>query len=98
MFLEVSTNKADVLFAEPYYGFKYLESNPDSVKNIAEARPIKVLGNCYMFKRGENDLKHMLDVAIEDLLSSGYVDELLEAYEPYPGTFYRTALPYRSFL
>jgi polar amino acid transport system substrate-binding protein len=96
MFLEVSTNKADVLFAEPYYGFKYIESNPDSVKNIAEARPIKVLGNCYMFKRGENDLKHMLDVAIEDLLNSGYVDELLEAYEPYPGTFYRTALPYRS--
>jgi polar amino acid transport system substrate-binding protein len=96
LFLEVSTNKADVLFAEPYFGFKYLESNPDSVKNIADARPIKVLGNCYMFKRGENDLKHMLDVAIEDLLNSGYVDELLEAYEPYPGTFYRTALPYRS--
>ncbi len=95
MFLEVATNKADVCFAEPYYGFKYLQSNPGSVKNIAAARPIKVLGNCYMFKKGEYQLKHTLDVAIEDLLNSGFVDKLLEKYEPYPNTFYRVALPIR---
>jgi hypothetical protein len=37
----------------------------------------------------------MLDVAIEDLLNSGYVDKVLDKYEPYPGTFYRVARPYR---
>lgn len=95
LFLEVTNNKADVLFAEPYYGYKFLESNPKSVKNIAAENPIRVLGNCYMLKRDQVRMKHMLDVAIEDLLNSGYVDQLLAKYEPTPGTFYRVARPYR---
>lgn len=95
MFLEVATNKSDVCFAEPYYGFKYLKSNPDSVKNIAAARPVKILGNCYMFKQGEFQLKHTIDVAVEDLINSGFVDKLLNKYEPYTNTFYRVALPIR---
>lgn len=95
LFLEVNTNKADVLFAEPYYGYKFLESNPDTVKNIAAERPIRVLGNCYMFKKGESQLKHMLDVAIEDLQNSEFVDHVIDKYEPAPNTFYRVTLPIR---
>jgi ABC-type amino acid transport substrate-binding protein len=95
MFLEVATNKTDVCFAEPFYGYKYIENNPGSVKNIADITPVKVLGNCYMFKKGEFEFKQALDVAIQDLLNSGFVDNLLDKYEPYPNTFYRVAHPYR---
>lgn len=96
LFLQITTNKADVIFAEPYFGHQFLQSNPNSVRNVAAARPIKVLGNVYMFRKGEEQLKQMLDVAIEDLINSGFVDQLLAKYEPAPGTFYRVAYPYRS--
>lgn len=95
LFLQLSTNKADICFAEPYFAYEFQKSNPNSVKNIAAESPIRVLGNVYMFKRGENDLKHMLDTALEDLLNSGFVDQLIDKYEPVPGTFYRVAKPYR---
>jgi polar amino acid transport system substrate-binding protein len=94
-FLDITGNKADVFFAEPYFGYKFLQTNPNSIKNIAAEKPIRVLGNCYMFKRGEFEFKHMLDVALEDLQNSGYVDGLLDKYEPAKNTFYRVALPYR---
>jgi len=95
LFLEVSSDKADVLFAEPYFAYEFLKSNPGSVKNIAVEKPIRALGNCYMFKKGEFQYKQMLDVAIEDLLNSGFVDDLMKKYEPAPNTFYRVAKPYR---
>lgn len=96
LFLEVTSNKSDMAFAEPYYGYKQLQANPGSVKNVAAERPVRVLGNCYMFKKNEYQLKHMLDVAVEDLLNSGFVDQLLDKYSPKPNTFYRVGYPYRA--
>lgn len=95
MFLNIATNKADVVFAEPYYGYKYMKNNPGTVKNIAAESPIRLFGNCYMIKKNEMQLKHMLDVAIQDLLNSGYVDEVIDNYEPVDGLFYRAARPFR---
>lgn len=95
MFLDVTTKKADVLFAEPYYAYKFLKDNPGSIKNIAADKPIRLLGNCYMFRKGESQLEEMLDTAIEDLQNSGFVDKVIEKYEPAPNTFYRVANPYQ---
>ena len=94
-FLNVKSKKADVLFAEPFFGYEFLKNNPGSLKNIGAEKPIRLLGNCYMFKANEFQMKQMLDVAIEDLLNSGFVDKVLDKYEPYPGTFYRASRPYR---
>jgi len=96
LFLEVSNRKGDVLFAEPYYGFKFSETNPGKVKNIAVAQPVKILGNCYMMKQNEFVLKQSLDIALADLLGSRFIDALLDKYEPFPGAFYRVAEPYRA--
>jgi ABC-type amino acid transport substrate-binding protein len=96
LFLEVADNKADVLFAEPYFAHEYLKNNPGKIRNIAAKNPIQVLGNCFMFKKGEWQLKQMFDVAIEVEQDSGIMDGLLEKYENAPGQFYSVALPYRS--
>ena len=96
LFLEVANNKADVLFAEPYFAYGYLKNNPGKVRNIAEDRPVRVLGNDFMMKKDEWQLKQMIDVAIEDLQNSGAIEGTLEKYESAPGQFYRVALPYRG--
>jgi hypothetical protein len=72
-----------------------LKNNPGSVKNIAAEKPIRILGNCYMFKSNESQLEEMMDTAIEDLQNSGFIDEVLRKYEPAPNTFYRVAEPIR---
>ena len=95
LMLEVGTRKADVTFAEPYFGYAYLKSNPDTVKNIAAERPICIFGNTVMFRRGQLEFRTMVDIALTELINSGTVDRLLELYEPQPGLFYRSALPFQ---
>ena len=95
LFLEVANNKADVLFAEPYFAAEYLKNNPGKIKNIADTEPIRVLGNCYMMKKNEWQFKQMVDTALEDLLNSGYVDTLVATYTT-PTLFYPAAHPYRT--
>lgn len=95
-FLDLASNKCDVVFAEPYFGYEYLKNNPGTIRNIAADAPIRLFGNCYMFRMNEFQMKQMLDIAIQDLINSGYVDKIIQKYEPAPNLFYRTAKPYKS--
>lgn len=95
LFLDVTSNKADVFFAEPSQGISFLKSNPGKVKNLAAAHPIKVFPNVFLMKGGEPRLKAMIDTALEELENSGVVDQILRKYEPGPNAFYRVATPYR---
>lgn len=96
-FLDLTSNKCDVVFAEPYYAYEYLKNNPGTIMNIAEKNPIRLFGNCYMFKKNEFQLQQMLNVAIQDLINSGYVDKVILKYEPVPHLFYRNANQYKQF-
>jgi len=97
-FLDLTSNKCDIVFTEPYYAYEYLKNNPGTIKNIAEANPIRLFGNCYMFKKNEFQLQHMLNVAIQDLINSGFVDKVIAKYEPVPHLFYRPANQFKPFL
>ena len=95
-FLDLTSKKCDVVFAEPYYAYEYEKNNPGTIKNIASESPIRLFGNCYMFKKNEFQMKHMLDVAIQDLINSGFVEKVIDKYEPAPNLFYRVAPPYKT--
>ena len=96
--LDLASNKCDVVFTEPYYAYEYLKNNPGTIKNIAESNPIRLFGNCYMFKKNEFQLQQMLNVAIQDLINSGYVDKVISQYEPAPRLFYRSANQFKPFM
>lgn len=96
-FLDLTAEKCDVVFAEPYYAYEYLKNNPGTIKNIAESNPIRLFGNCYMFKKNEFQLQQMLNVAIQDLINSGFVDKTISKYEPIPHLFYRSANQFKGF-
>ena len=95
--LDLETGKCDMVPTEPFYAYEYLKNNPGTIKNIAVEQPIRLFGNCYMFKKNEFQMKHMIDVAIQDLINSGYVDKIISKYEPAPNLFYRAAPVYKPF-
>lgn len=96
-FLDLETKKCDVVFTEPFYAYEYEKNNPGTIKNIAAETPIRLFGNCYMFRKNEFQMKHMLDVAIQDLINSGFVQKTITKYEPSPNLFYRVAKPYSTY-
>ncbi len=96
LFLELTANKVDIVFAEPVQGLDYLKSNPGKIKNIAAASPIRIFANVYLMPKKEFQLKGMVDVALESLQNSGFVDQVLKKYEPGPHVYYRVARPFKA--
>ena len=93
-FKDVTSRKADLIIMEPYQAEKFLANNPNSIKKLDLGLPLKVYGNCFMFKKGENEFEHMLNTVLQDLINEGFVDKLLEKYEEYPNSFLRVNKPY----
>lgn len=84
-FLDVVGKKADLVITEPYQAKKFLKASPGAVRNILAKRPLRVFGNCYMFKRDETGFENMLNTVIEDLHQSGFIDAKLKEYEKEAG-------------
>ena len=93
--LDLSSKKCDVVPTEPYFAAEYLKNNPGTIRNIATDNPVRLFGNCYMFRLNEWQMKQMIDVAIQDLINSGFVERTIRKYEPSPNLFYRSAPPYK---
>jgi polar amino acid transport system substrate-binding protein len=92
--LNVSSGKADASFEEPAVARDFLAHNPNTIESISKTKPIRVFPNCWMFKRGQMEFKNMLDTALTQIINSGAEEKIIARYEKYPGTLYRTALPY----
>jgi polar amino acid transport system substrate-binding protein len=95
LFLDVVAGKADVFFAEPSQGEKFLANNPGKLKNIAVNNPIRVFPNVYMTKAGNHQLRDMINVALMDLQNRGVVDEIIQRFEEDAKLYYRVAKPYQ---
>jgi len=95
MLLNVVDGKADMTFAEPAIANAFMKNNPGKIKNVSLSKPVMIYGNSILLKKGEVELKSSLDTALTELLSSGYVDDVMARYEKdYPSGFYKVALPY----
>jgi ABC-type amino acid transport substrate-binding protein len=95
MLLTVSSGKADVTFVEKSVATDYLKHNPGAIVAI-KSGPVRVFPNCWMFRRGQMELKDMLDSALDQVENSGAVEKILRKYEAgqAPGTWYRVAPNY----
>jgi len=85
----VATKKADATIIEKAVANLYMLKNPGTLRNLSDARPIRVFENTWAFAHNEPRLKNTIDTAVKDMLSSGYVDHVLAKYEQVPGSFYR---------
>ena len=93
--LNITTNKADVTFAEPAAVNLFLDKNPGTLRDLLPAQPVRVFGNTYAFKLGEPAFKSMLNAALEEIRNDGTLENILKRYERFPGEYLRVANRYK---
>jgi len=79
VFLNIINGKADIAFVEPSTANDFLKSNPGKVERVGNS-PIRTLGNSFVFKRGEESMVSMWNVALKELINDGTVTRTLEKY------------------
>ena len=95
MLLDVVDKKADMAFVENSIANQFLATHPGTLKNVSPSSPVAVYGNVYMVKEGEFEFQSAIDAAMNELLRSGYIHQLIVQYgKSYPGGFYEVAPPY----
>lgn len=80
VFLNILNNKADIAFVEPSTANDFIKSNPGKVQQVGTTA-IRTLGNSFAFKRDENSMVSMWNVAIGELIADGTVAKTLAKYD-----------------
>ncbi len=94
LLLMVAEDKADVTFVEPFIANKFLANSPGTLVNIAQENPIRTFGNTIMYRKGEFELKSMLDTALTEELLSGAIAKHIAKYPGAAQAVYPVAKPY----
>ena len=96
LLLAITTGKADVIFLEPTVVAQYEQKNGHKFRNLTPGHPVDLMPNVLAFRRGQPELKAMLDTAMRQMLNNGTIDAIMKKYEPAPGLFLPVAYPYRT--
>jgi ABC-type amino acid transport substrate-binding protein len=79
VFLNILNGKADIAFVEPSTANDFIKNNAGKIDRVGNTA-IRTLGNSFAFKRGENAMISMWNVAIQELITDGTVARTLEKY------------------
>ncbi len=94
LLLNVASDKADVVFIDPFVANTFLQNNPKvSLKKIGN-EVVRVDGNALVFNSGEIEFKNMIDTVLREEINSGFIDKLLAKYDTFGNSFYPSAPPY----
>jgi ABC-type amino acid transport substrate-binding protein len=97
MLEDVATKKADATFNELVGFYNYSKANPGKLKVVGlDKPPLRYFASTVMMGPNETQLKTMIDVAIGELIQSGFVDKLLQKYEGDRNLYMRVAKPYNQ--
>lgn len=80
VFLNILNDKADIAFVEPSTANDFIKTNQGKVERVGTTA-IRTLGNSFAFKRGEQSMVSMWNVAINELITDGTVARTLEKYD-----------------
>jgi ABC-type amino acid transport substrate-binding protein len=90
----VVSRKADVTFWDVNGAQVFMASNPNSLRNVDPANPVRVMPFEIAVLAGEHQLRDLLNVGIASLEDTGEINSLLDKWERYPNSFYRLNKPY----
>jgi polar amino acid transport system substrate-binding protein len=94
MLVSVVTRKADITFTDAMTAEDFMKYNPGALRQVPTPQPIRIFGNTVAVDKGNDDFLRMLSYATEELQNSGVVENILNKYETYPGSFRRVTRPY----
>ncbi len=94
--LDVATGKAEATFAEQAVAEAFMASNPGKIKEVPGVKPVRVFPNTMAVGKSDYELLTTLNIALEELHNSGFIEKVLAKYEKSPNSFYRVAVPYRQ--
>jgi len=93
IFLNIATQKADVVVTEPVAYTMFNKTNSGLVRRVA-GPPVRVMPVGFPIPMDEMALKHALDTTISNIQGSGMLDALFDKYEPKDAKFLRLPKPY----
>lgn len=93
--LQIISGKADVAFLQLDAAELFLKANPGTLRQVP-SQPLRIFGNSYAVKLGENDLYQMLNVALQEAINSGTVAKILSKYDPSSNLYLHLAAPYKQ--
>jgi polar amino acid transport system substrate-binding protein len=89
LMMQVTAGKADVTFAEPFAVHEFMETNPDSLRQVKTAKPLVLVPNIILMKRDQFAFKELIDNGLRELFNTGFIDRAIDKYEKYPGSYVR---------
>jgi ABC-type amino acid transport substrate-binding protein len=78
----LTSNQADVAFLDKSFADSYLQKHPNAIKLVAGVPPVRRYGEHFTINKGNNGLKHLLDVAILTINNSALGAQI---FDKYPG-------------
>ncbi|MGE3769420.1 MAG: substrate-binding periplasmic protein [Bdellovibrionales bacterium] len=89
LLVNVATGKADFTVIERITAAEYLAANPGKVVKLPNSKPLRAFPNTFAVARDSLPMLNIFQVALQELLNSGYVEQLLTRYETVPDSLYR---------
>jgi ABC-type amino acid transport substrate-binding protein len=90
LMLQVTTGKADIVFAEPASVGEFMRNNPGTLRRLTPLeQPLLVVPNIMLFPRGEYAFKEMIDNALREMFNSRLIDMIIDKFEPFPNSYVR---------
>jgi ABC-type amino acid transport substrate-binding protein len=96
MLLQVVTKKADIVFSDEGLVNDFMKTHPGALRKVAGIGPVRIYGETLATKRGEYQLKNMIDISITQLTNDGVIQGLVDKYKKdYQANFFA---PQKSFV
>ena len=92
--IAILNKKADVTFTSREIAEQLNKTHDEGLKKVPLAHPIRVFPEVLAVKKGEHNLRMMLNYVLEFVINTGTYEEILQKYEAEPGTYYRLSKPY----
>lgn len=80
MFMSVTSGKSDVMFLDEAFYKILSKENPDVLRMVPDVDPVFVYGSFYSVKRGEQELKDMIQIALRRIIDDGRMKAIAHSY------------------
>lgn len=95
LLLNIQTQKADLTFVEAAVAKRFMDRNPGTVRRVTTSEPVRIFPNAFLMPKDSFELQSTLNIAIDELHNTGFIDKVLDRYDPDGDLFLRVDRPYR---